>query len=133
MADGQIGGFAHFSGGRNVLALAVRQTGDSRRLVYLEDGRETPGPALPSGARYLHVRSTVDNEATNAFEYSLDGNAFTPSGGRGKLRWASYRGDYMGAFTYNDAGERGRLDVDGLDYRMEMADLPVSRPARPAG
>lgn len=133
MADGQIGGFAHFNGGRNVLALGVRQTGDGRRLVYMEDGRETPGPEIAKNVRYLHVRSVVDNEATNAFSYSFDGKAFTPFGGRGKLKWGSYRGDYMGAFTWNDAGERGWLDVDGLDYRMEMADLPVSQPQRPGG
>ena len=50
------------------------------------------------------------------FSRSLDGQTFEPVGELYQMKWASYRGDRIGLFNYNNAAEAGHVDVDWYHY-----------------
>jgi hypothetical protein len=35
------------------------------------------------------------------------------------LTWGAYRGSRVGLFTFNQAGERGYVDVDSVTYAVD--------------
>ncbi len=50
--------------------------------------------------------------AKAAFSFSVDGLAFTPSGGHYMLSSYGYRGDMIGIYTVADSDQAGFIDVD---------------------
>jgi beta-xylosidase len=118
MADGQEAGMAHFNGGNDYASLGVSQNGALKNLKYEENGTVTSGPELPKNASMIWMRSTVRMDDLNAYEYSLDGKTYLPFGGAYKLKTAQWRGDMVGAYTFNRLGEVGHLDVDAFQYKV---------------
>ena len=114
MADGQQAGLVHYAG--SWCLFGVTQTGGARALTYNNGGHSMTGPAIPQHALWL--RSTWGFDGRSQYAYSLDGRAFLPFGDPYSLTWGDYRGDRIGLFTFNDAGEQGYVDVDWFDYTV---------------
>jgi beta-xylosidase len=115
LADGEEAGLAHFS--RDYCRLAVAQTGGVRKVVRIDQGKETAGPVVTTLGIWL--RSTWSEEGMARFSYSLDGSAFTEIGSSYRLSWGSYRGDRIGLYTVNGTMERGYADFSDFRYRVE--------------
>jgi beta-xylosidase len=115
LADGEEAGLAHFA--RENCRLAVVQTGGVRKVVRIDQGKETAGPVVTTLGIWL--RSTWSEEGMARFSYSLDGSAFTEIGSSCRLSWGSYRGDRIGLYTVNDTIERGYVDFSDFRYRVE--------------
>jgi hypothetical protein len=115
LADGEEAGLAHFS--RDNCRLAVAQTGGLRKVVRIDQGNETAGPAVSTLGIWL--RSTWGEEGMARFSYSLDGLAFTEIGSSCRLSWGSYRGDRIGLYTWNSTMEQGYVDFSDFRYRIE--------------
>ena len=116
MADGQQAGLANFNGGRNDATLGVMQKDGVKSIQYDEDGKVTPGDALPKGTTTVWLRSSAGFDDINSYSYSLDGTTFAPFGGAYKLKSGGYRGDMVGIYTFNNEAEAGYIDVDYFHY-----------------
>ena len=81
------------------------------------DGRISSGARISQAALWL--RSTWDFDGKTNLSYSLAGVTFGDFGEPYQLTWASYRGDRIGIFTFNDLGETGYLDVDDFQYKIQ--------------
>lgn len=117
MIDGQEAGLARFNGGRDSARIGVVRAAGAWSLRHTENQTVTHGAALPAGATRVWLRTTALENDTATFEYSLDGEHFTPMGGVYKLTSAGYRGDMIGLYTFNRESEGGYVDVDSFDYR----------------
>jgi len=118
MVDGQEAGMAHFNGGRDYASLGVCQKGEFKTLKYEENGKVSDGPELPRGTSMIWMRATVKMDDINAYAYSLDGKTFIPFGGAYRLTTAHWRGDMVGAYTFNRLGDAGMLDIDSFHYTV---------------
>jgi len=118
MAEGQEGGLARFNGGRNFATLGIVRAAGKRVLKYTEDGKlqEDPDLELPAKTTAIWLRTIATSDDLATFAYSLDGKSYSPFGRIYKLRGGNYRGDRIGIYTFNMAGESGQLDVDSFDY-----------------
>jgi beta-xylosidase len=115
MADGELAGIAHFA--KTYCTFGVRQNGNTRTITMNRDGRISSGARISQAALWL--RSTWDFDGKTQLSYSLDGVTFADFGEPYQLTWASYRGDRIGIFTFNDLGETGYLDVDDFQYKIQ--------------
>ncbi len=117
MAEGQQAGFAHYAG--PWATFGVTQANGTKTLTYTENGYATPGPAITQNALWL--RSEWGFDGKSQFSYSLDGKTFLPFGPVYQLAWGNYRGDRIGLFTFNDAGDSGYVDIDWFHYDVSRA------------
>jgi hypothetical protein len=88
-----------------------------RTLALNRDGVSTKG--APISQSTLWLRSTWAFDGKSQFAYSLDGTNFKIFGESYQLTWGSYRGDRVGIFTFNTAGEMGYLDIDDFQYTVQ--------------
>lgn len=114
MADGQQAGLCHFA--KTHSALGVRQEGNTRTLVNVNNGAITPGPII--AAPRLWLRSQWGLDGLSQYSFSLDGKTFTDFGPPYPLSWGNYRGDRIGIYSYNNRQDAGWVDVDRLDYTL---------------
>jgi len=119
MTDGEEAGLAHFNGGKNYATLGIVQKDGGKTFKYEEDGKATAGEALPSGTNAVWLRSSTGFDDVTAYSYSTDGQTFIPFGGAYKLKSASYRGDMIGIYTFNNETETGYVDVDFFHYEVK--------------
>lgn len=112
LADGQRAGLCHFA--RTYSMFGVTQSGKDRTLTYDDNGKVTSGPAITGDAIWL--RSSWGHDGRSRYAYSLDGETFTDFGGVYQLTWGSYRGDRIGVYSYNNAGDHGHVDVDWFHH-----------------
>ena len=113
MADGQYSGICHFAA--DYAALGVTSQNGKKSIVYLSKDKDPEqGPAIDGDTIWL--RSVWDNDGHSRFSFSTDGVNFTDFGPEYQLRWGYYRGDRIGIFTFNPEGDKGRFDVDNVDY-----------------
>jgi beta-xylosidase len=117
MADGQVAGLCHFASTYGWLG--VRQENGRRTLVFNNNGSPTEGPKIEVDRLWL--RSTWDQDGVSRFSYSVDGESFAGFGETYQLTWGHYRGDRVGAFTCNNRGEVGFLDVDAFRYEFSRS------------
>jgi beta-xylosidase len=115
MGDGQKAGLCHFA--RTWSTLAVVQSAGARKLILTENGSASELPPIPGDSIWL--RSSWGLEGISQYSYSSDGTTFTPVGTVYPLTWGNYRGDRIGIFTYNNAADRGYVDVDWFHYTFE--------------
>jgi beta-xylosidase len=115
LVDGQEAGLAHFA--KTNCRLAVVESGDARKLMRFDQADGMAGPEVAGDTVWL--RSTWGMDGLARFSYSIDGSAFTEIGGPCKLTWGSYRGDRVGLYTSNSAGDRGYVDFSDFRYRVE--------------
>lgn len=125
MADGQVAGLCHFASTYGWLG--VRQENGRRTLVFNNNGSATEGPKIEVDRLWL--RSTWDQDGVSHFSYSVDGETFAGFGETYQLTWGHYRGDRVGAFTYNNRGEVGFLDVDAFRYEFSRSTSTACQPA----
>jgi len=114
MSDGQVAGLCHFS--KNSSWIGVAQTGGVRRIV----SPKAAGPEVTSADVWL--RSIISTEGDTTWTFSLDGQSFTGFGERYKFEWASYRGDRLGIFSYNNESDAGQVDCDWFHYTFPSPD-----------
>lgn len=114
MADGQQAGLCHFSWAYSLFG--IMQHNRFRTLYCNLDGHETLGLAIV--AEMIWLRSHWGFDGKSHFTYSLDGVNFTDFGDAYQLKWGAYRGDRIGIYCFNGAGERGFVDVDWLQYEF---------------
>ena len=117
MADGQKAGLAHFNGGKQYGFLAIEQVGNSRYLIYEENGKEIHGDILR--AKIIYLKSTVLLDDKAHFSYSVDGVHFIEFGNSYKVQPGNFRGDMIGIFTYNNKQDKGQVDVDWFHYDIK--------------
>lgn len=127
MAKGQYAGVAHFNGGLDYGYLAVRMEGKQKQIVYERYHKQQyhpnpevetlEGELLPADASTLYIRNSYNFDNLVQYEYSLDGEHWTAFGPRYEQRYAAFRGDMIGIFTWNQRG-RGYIDVDSFDYSI---------------
>ena len=125
MADGQVAGLCHFASTYGWLG--VRQENGRRTLVFNNNGSATEGPKIEVDRLWL--RSTWDQDGVSHFSYSVDGETFAGFGETYQLTWGHYRGDRVGAFTYNNRGEVGFLDVDAFRHEFSRSTSTACQPA----
>lgn len=116
MEDGQKAGLCHF-GGQMHSALGVWQERGVRKLEYLANGKATVGPDMSGEEIWLRTSWGLDGKSQYA--YSEDGRMFTEVGAPWQMVWGDYRGDRIGIYTFNDAGDVGFVDVDFFHYDLK--------------
>jgi beta-xylosidase len=116
MTDGQKAGLCHFSTS-SPATFGASQAGTTRSLELKVGSTITTGPVL-SGTT-LWLRSTWALDGVSQFSYSTDGVTFTNFGGTYQLQWASYRGDRMGLYCFNNLTATGQVDVDYFRYAIQ--------------
>lgn len=114
MADGQTAGFGLFS--KEYGVLAVRQTNGERRIVYLANQSEEPGPVATGNAIFL--RATMNAQGKANFSYGTDEEHFLPIGPEYTMKWAWYRGIRLALFTFNERQEAGIADFTAFRYNF---------------
>ncbi len=115
LTDGQEAGLAHFA--KSDCRLAAVQTQGVRKLLRTDE----PGSAVvpvPTAAN-VWLRSTWGVQGLASFSYSFDGKTFTALGEPCQLTWGSYRGDRVGLYTWNSAGDRGYAEFSDFVYVVE--------------
>jgi beta-xylosidase len=113
LADGEEAGLAHFA--KTYCTVGVARAGGATKLVVNLNGIRTEGAAIPGA--HIWFRSVWGIEGVSRFSYSTDGREFHQIGAPYQLTWGSYRGDRVGLYTFNDAGENGYVDVAEFLYR----------------
>ena len=73
---------------------------------------------------WLWLRSEWDLDGLCLFSYSTDGKTYASLGEPYHFRWADYRGERIGLFSYNNSGEAGYADFGSFTYRY---DSPLTR------
>ncbi|MCZ4223464.1 glycoside hydrolase family 43 protein [Pedobacter rhodius] len=124
MAEGQEAGSVHYDGGNAYASLGVIVVNGTKKIVYKlkkdkQPAKITDGPTLPSEAKLIYIRNTVNFEGLAYFEYSLDNKKFTKAGGFSQFTWASYRGTRLGIYTFNNDQESGYVDIDWFHYQFK--------------
>jgi beta-xylosidase len=123
MQDGQCAGLVHFNGGVDHARIGVvRDDGVCAAFAQTGDAR-VRALELASSQHVIWLRSRVDDRAHARFEFSLDGERFTPLGNAYELKWGNYRGDYVGLYTYNDRDDCGFVDIDWFRYEIAVNDV----------
>lgn len=124
MADGQHAGLLHFTAQRRAAnpAASTASAGivmeDGRR--YLEISRDGTYTRLrPWTHDAIWLRSSWGLDGRSTLAVSADGKRFEPVLPDFPLTWGAYRGSRVGLFTFNPAGERGYVDVDGVTYAVD--------------
>ena len=115
MADGQQAGLVHYAGSWCLLRRRPERRGADADMTTTS-GHATAGPTITQNALWL--RSTWGYRRAQPVPYSLDGKTFLPFGDPYPLTWGDYRGDRIGLFTFNDAGEQGYVDMDWFHYAV---------------
>ena len=114
MADGQFAGVAAYWSKAGLLGV-VQKAG--LRSIQLRNDKETvDGPVLTGADVWFKL--PIDEQGGCTFAYSHDGRTFTAIGGRFAFGWGNYRGTRVGLFTWNDEGEKGRMDFDEFRYNV---------------
>ena len=121
MADGQSAGLFHFTTA-GYAGVGVTQSNGARQLIYrlglnVERGAEVKGSSV-------WLRSTWGLDGVCRFYRSLDGKTFEPAGESYQMKWASYRGDRIGLFNYNNNADAGHVDVDWFHYEYAGQSKP---------
>jgi hypothetical protein len=62
------------------------------------------------------LRSTWHMDGLANFSFSEDNRVFTPLGGACQLKWAYYRGDRVGLYTFSEKGDTGSIEFSTFDY-----------------
>jgi beta-xylosidase len=117
MAEGQEAGLAHFA--KTYCRLGVVRKDGRLRLSVNLNGVASDGPEIPTQSLWL--RSNWGLDGLSQFSYSTDGREFHDIGGPYQLTWGSYRGDRVGLYTFNDAGDRGFVDIRRFTYNAATA------------
>ena len=115
LTEGQEAGLAHFA--KSDCRLAAVQTQGIRKLSRTDQPGSTVGPVLTAANVWL--RSTWGVQGVASFSYSFDGKTFTEIGEPCRLTWGSYRGDRVGLYTWNSAGDRGYAEFSDFRYVLE--------------
>jgi len=125
--DGLRAGLCHFSDHSSAVGIVCE--GDRRYLEYRHNDASLRGPQLTTSALWLRTSWGLDGRATYA--YSTDGDIFHPFGEVYQMRWGHYRGDRIGLYCFNDAGESGLVDVDYVHVRISphAPSAPSPRPS----
>ena len=114
MEAGQQAGLAHFNGGVSYSAIGVMRTDDGMLVTS-----DLAMSDISVEADVIYFRTTVDSaDLTVHFFYSTDGENYTEYGSGYVPCTGNYRGDYIGIYTYNNAGD-GYVDVDYFRYEYE--------------
>ncbi|MDF3058668.1 MAG: xynB 4 [Rariglobus sp.] len=117
MADGQVAGLCHYN--RNYATIAVRREQGALVIETARNQTILRGPAI--NAKLLWLRSEWDLDGLCRFSYSTDGKTFASLGEPHPFGWADYRGERIGLFSYNNAGEAGHADFGSFTYRYDSA------------
>ena len=117
MADGQVAGLSLFH--RDYGTIAVRRENGVLTLESARNQTIESGPKLD--AQPLWLRSEWGMDGLSRFSFSTDGEHFTPFGEPFRFGWQDYRGERIGLFSYNNAGEAGHADFDSFSYRYDSA------------
>jgi beta-xylosidase len=115
LTNGQEAGLAHFA--KADCRLAAVQTQGVRKLLRTDQPASTAVPVLTAANVWL--RSTWGVQGLASFSYSFDGKTFTEIGEACRLTWGFYRGDRVGLYTWNSAGDRGYADFSDFRYVIE--------------
>jgi hypothetical protein len=108
LADGQVAGLCHFA--KDDSTFGVRRRGDGLALEFTHGKKIAPGPVVVG--KKIWLRSEWGLDGLSRYSFSADGVHFTPGGETYPLAWGNYRGDRIGIYSYNDAGDAGYVDVD---------------------
>ncbi len=114
MAHGQVAGLSHF-GSPYYAAVGVVCLSQGKKLEFFTKDVNTGGPFIKGNTLWL--RSTWGLDGKSQFLYSTDGKTFKPIGETYQLRWASYRGDRLAIYSFNNEQEAGYIDVDYFHYQ----------------
>ncbi|WP_234367704.1 glycoside hydrolase family 43 protein [Parabacteroides pacaensis] len=115
MEDGQKCGLCHFS--QPYSYLGVVQQGGKRRMEYNQNSETLEGEMIDTS--YIWLKSEWGLDGKSLYSYSTDGENYTPFGDPYVLSWGNYRGDRIGIFCFNNAREKGYVDIDYCHYRIE--------------
>jgi beta-xylosidase len=119
MADGQYAGLTHYAS--TYSTFGVWQTGEIRKLVYDNNGKDTTGVEI--NGKSIWLKSTWDYDGINSYAYSLDGKTYNQFGYNYQLTWGNYRGDRIGVFNFNTKEDKGFVDVDWFRYNYSSGIL----------
>jgi len=114
MADGQSAGLCHLSAA-GCAAVGVIQTNGVRHFIYRNGSAMEQGVVVAGSSVWL--RSTWGLDGVCQFSRSLDGQLFEPVGEPYQMKWAAYRGDRVGLFSYNNFADAGYVDFDWFHYQ----------------
>ena len=121
LADGQRAGICHFSGPWSMFG--VEQAGRVRYLLFQSDGSSAHRLDALQGqhAKQIYLRTEWGLDGLSHYSYSFDGIHFRPADGCDyQLRWANYRGDRVGLFTYNNFADAGYVTFDLIENRNDL-------------
>jgi beta-xylosidase len=118
MANGQRAGLAHFNGGKSYAFIAVDKDENGYSITVESNGNVLKKNSLGTKVLRIYLRTTVDENDSAKFLYSLDGKRFADMGYIYHLVPGNFRGDMIGLFTYNDTGKHGYVDFDWFDYQV---------------
>jgi beta-xylosidase len=113
MENGQFAGLTHLST-ENSSLFGIKETNGTKNLVYVFNDKETVSVKI--GQKNIWLQSQWDINGKNKYFYSLDGKKFIPFSDESQMIWGSYRGDRIGIFNYNLAGDNGYVDIDWFRY-----------------
>lgn len=113
MADGQSAGLFHFTTA-GFAGVGVTQSNGVRQLIYRSGLTVDRGAAITGSSVWL--RSSWGLDGVCHFYRSLDGKSFEAVGEPYQMNWASYRGDRIGLFNYNNQADAGYVDFDWFHY-----------------
>ncbi|MBO4452193.1 MAG: family 43 glycosylhydrolase [Bacteroidaceae bacterium] len=121
LADGQRAGICHFSGPWSMFG--VEQAGRVRYLFFQSDSSSAHRLDALQGqhAKLIYLRTEWGLDGLSRYSFSFDGIHFRFADGCDyQLRWANYRGDRVGLFTYNNFLESGIATFDVLENRHDL-------------
>jgi hypothetical protein len=113
MVDGQSAGLFHYTTA-GYAGVGVTQADGVRRLVYRANLKAEPGANVTGASVWL--RSAWGLDGVCRFSRSLNGRDFEAAGESHPMKWAAYRGERVGLFTYNPRRDAGHVDVDWFHY-----------------
>jgi hypothetical protein len=113
MSNGGAAGLCHFS--ETYSTFGIIQQDGKKTLQYDNNGEKEIIRIIDAGIIWL--RSTWDWNGKSQYAFSLDGKRFTTLNTPYQLSWGFYRGDRTGIYHYNEAEEKGFIDVDWFHYK----------------
>ncbi|WP_342644534.1 glycoside hydrolase 43 family protein [Mucilaginibacter sp. CSA2-8R] len=114
MANGQRAGLSHF-GSPYYAALGIICTSQGKQLEFFTKDAVTSGAFIKGNTLWL--RSVWGLDGKSNFTYSTDGKTFKSIGETYQLQWASYRGDRLAIYNFNNVQDAGYIDVDYFRYQ----------------
>lgn len=124
MADGQHAGLVHFTAqprsanpAESTASAGIVMVEGKRYLEVSRDGTYSRLQPWPHDAIWLRSTWGLDGHGTLAV--SADGVTYQTVLPDVPLTWGAYRGNRVGVFTFNPAGERGYVDVDKVIYVID--------------